>query len=67
MARLANAVGAVTTGLTTVAGISTLLMVAGDVYLWVTGQPVPEAMLELTWALIGAHLGLAIGTARKST
>ncbi len=66
MARLAAAATAVTGGLASVAGISTLALIGGSVYLWTTGAQPPQEMLALTWALIGAHLGIAIGKTSRS-
>lgn len=66
MANLTQAVAIVTGGIASVAGISTLALIGGSVYLWTTGADPPQEMLALTWALIGAHLGIAIGRTGRS-
>ena len=66
MGRLARAASSVGGGLATVAGISTLALIGGSVYLWVTGSAPPPEMLDLAWVLIGAHLGIAIGRTSRS-
>lgn len=66
MRRLSQAATAVTGGIVTVIGLSTLAVLGGSIFLWVTSATVPQPMLDLTWALVGAHLGIAIGKASRS-
>lgn len=35
----------------------TLAVVCTDLYLWLTGQALPEGLLQITWLILGFYFG----------
>ena len=65
MSKFSAAATAVTGGIVTVSGLSTLGLIAVSSYLWAIGSTPPPELLDLVWVLVGAHLGIAIGRSNR--
>ncbi len=49
-----------------VQAVSTLSVLGSVLYLYITGQEVPDPLLQLTWALLGIFIGGKINQATNT-